>query len=465
MYDAFTTDLEKDNAAEAEKQKSHEELMATKKSELATLEATLETTELNAAAATKTLADSKETLDDTKETLETDETFFADSKEACQTKASIWAERTRLRTEELSGMQQAIAILSSPEAKKTFESATTTFLQLSSVDSDDRMKAYGRVKDMATTYHSLSLAKIAVAIKTNGHFDKIIAMIDTMIGLMRKEEAEDIKHRDRGEMKQNANQNARDDLDAEITKAKAAITRMGNNKDDLKKNLKAIEDEITATKKSLSDLLDMRNKDEKDFKQALKDDTKAVGLITQAIGFLNKFYADNKVKLLQKQAEPEYAKDPDKAPDTSFDDANYGGAKSQTGGVVAILEMLKDDLMKEIKTGKAAEAQSQVDYVKDRDALQDTMDSQLKKKSDVESALADLGSKIEDAEEEKGNKDSDLAAEKQVQKSLDTDCAWVKSTFDKRRKKRKLEMDGLVEAKDFLAGVDSGDAVLPPAQN
>merc|ERR1719401_883636 len=42
MYDAFTADLEKDNAAEAESQKSFEEIMATKKQELATLQATLE---------------------------------------------------------------------------------------------------------------------------------------------------------------------------------------------------------------------------------------------------------------------------------------------------------------------------------------------------------------------------------------------------------------------------------------
>merc|ERR1719299_344916 len=63
MYDGFTSDLEKDNAAEAEKQKSFEALLATKKAELATLEATLETQELDAAEATKTLADSKETLD------------------------------------------------------------------------------------------------------------------------------------------------------------------------------------------------------------------------------------------------------------------------------------------------------------------------------------------------------------------------------------------------------------------
>merc|ERR1719316_900428 len=106
MYDAFTADLEKDNADEAEKQKSFEALIETKKTELATLEATLEKQELDAAEATKLLADSKETLDDTKEQLEADETFFADSKQSCQTKAAQWAQRTRLRTEELSGMAQ-----------------------------------------------------------------------------------------------------------------------------------------------------------------------------------------------------------------------------------------------------------------------------------------------------------------------------------------------------------------------
>merc|ERR1719327_1635832 len=141
--------------------------------------------------------------------------------------------------------------MSSDEAKKTFKSATTTFLQTSSRDSADRNKAYGRVQQLATKYKSMDLAKIAVAIKTNGHFDKIIAMIDTMIGMLRKEEAEDIKHRDRCEAKQNANQNSQDDLNADITKAKAAIERMGNTKAELDKNLKAVEDEIKATKKSM----------------------------------------------------------------------------------------------------------------------------------------------------------------------------------------------------------------------
>jgi hypothetical protein len=49
MYDAFTSDLEKSNAEEADKQKSFEELMATKKQEQETLEATLEKQEHDSA--------------------------------------------------------------------------------------------------------------------------------------------------------------------------------------------------------------------------------------------------------------------------------------------------------------------------------------------------------------------------------------------------------------------------------
>merc|ERR1719240_713117 len=64
MYDAFTADLEKDNVAEAESQKSFEELMATKAKELATLEQSLEKQEGDSAEKTKKLADSQGLKDD-----------------------------------------------------------------------------------------------------------------------------------------------------------------------------------------------------------------------------------------------------------------------------------------------------------------------------------------------------------------------------------------------------------------
>merc|ERR1719181_151512 len=134
MYDAFTADLEKDNAEEADSEKAFQALMATKIQEQETLKATLQKQETDLAAKSKKLSESEVQLDDTQEQLKADEKFFEDTKEACQVKATEWSVRTRLRTEELNGMDVAIKILSSDSAKKTFKNSTTTFLQLKAVN-------------------------------------------------------------------------------------------------------------------------------------------------------------------------------------------------------------------------------------------------------------------------------------------------------------------------------------------
>merc|ERR1719281_1219266 len=63
MYDAFTADLEKDNVDEANKQKSFEELEATKLQERETLEGTLQQQETDSAAKNTRLAESEQLLD------------------------------------------------------------------------------------------------------------------------------------------------------------------------------------------------------------------------------------------------------------------------------------------------------------------------------------------------------------------------------------------------------------------
>merc|ERR1719271_2072531 len=312
MYDAFTTDLEKDNVDEANKQKSFEELMATKKQELATLEATLQKQETDSAAKTKKLSESEVLLDDTTAQLAADEAFFEDTKEACQTKATEWSVRTRLRTEELNGMQTAIKILSG--GAKTFEASTSTFVQLSSIrkhaESSSSVAAYNQLKALATKFRSRSVAMIAVTVKEGGHFDKVITMIDDMIALLRKEEQDDIEHRDRCENAQNANGNEIGDLEHAIKKTEASLKRMGNTKKELEDEIGALEKEIAATNKDMKELLDFRNKEEADFRQAVKDDTDAVALLKKAIVALSEFYKRNKMplpELVQKEQAPEYA--------------------------------------------------------------------------------------------------------------------------------------------------------------
>merc|ERR1719456_1496108 len=256
-------------------------------------------------------------------------------------------------------MQVAIQILSSKDAKKTFKSSPTTFLQLSSVHkhaegSSARANAFQHLKALARQLGSRSVAKIAVELKSGGHFDKVIVMIDEMIALLRKEEQEDIEHRDRCENAQNANGNSLDDLDHDIKKTKDSLKRMKNTKKELNDEIGALEKEIDATKKDMKDLLVFRNKEEADFIQALKDDTDAAALLKKAIVALSDFYKRNKMpvpSLIQKG--PEYTEDPDKAPETSWSGSDYGGRKSESGGIIAILEMLVEDTEKEIAEGRA----------------------------------------------------------------------------------------------------------------
>merc|ERR1719324_1640157 len=103
----MTQDLESKNADQAIKQKQFEELTATKNSELATLQATLEKKKETLGTDTKTMTDAAVERDETAATLAADEKFFEETKSACKAKADDWAERSRLRTEELAGINKA----------------------------------------------------------------------------------------------------------------------------------------------------------------------------------------------------------------------------------------------------------------------------------------------------------------------------------------------------------------------
>lgn len=359
-------------------------------------------------------------------------------------------------------MQQAIQILSSEEAKKTFEKSTTTFLQLASVNKHQEstanqmkaQKAYTQLSKIAAKFHSRSFAKIAVELKSGGHFDKVIAMVDDMMVLLRKEEQEDIEHRDRCENNANANDNELQDLKQDIHKTEQSLKRMENEAKELKADIKHLEGQIKETTKDMEQLLKFRNKEVKEFRQALKDDTNAVDLLKQAMAALSKYYKRNKIELPELvQKAPEYSHDDDKAPETNF--AANDSRKSETGGIMAILEMLIEDVEKEMADGRADDDDAQAKYDEQNGALQNTVDQDEKMKANTEKELADLEEKMNSYDKYKNGKEVDQDAEKGTKKAIGTDCDWVATNFASRRDKRKDEMQGLVDAKAFLSGASA----------
>merc|ERR1719281_255456 len=130
MMDSFTRDYASNDEEETAKKDEYKKLMKTKTTELKELEAALIAKTTGSGDAGKQLATDQKEREETQDELKATEEFLETTTEACKAKADEWAERSRLRTEELAGMNQAIDILTSDTSEGTFATAVDTFVQL-----------------------------------------------------------------------------------------------------------------------------------------------------------------------------------------------------------------------------------------------------------------------------------------------------------------------------------------------
>merc|ERR1719463_856451 len=464
MYDAFTSDLETKNADQAMKQKQYEELSATKSAELATLQSTLANKKETLGMDTKTMTDSSVERDETQSQLNDDEVFFEETKSACKAKADEWAERSRLRTEELAVVNKAIEILTSDEAAATFGRATSMLLQTekrAAVKNDRKHVAFRTLKAIAGKHHSLRMAAMAAMIQTatEGHFDVVITSVDKMLAELRQEEMDDITLRDYCQAEEVKVEGEIEDLQHEMDTLQGLLDRLNAKKQETQADITQTETDIAATEDAMAEALSNRNSENKDFKAALKDDIDAVALLASAIDAMTAFYKNNKLPLglLAKKThkdDPEYSVDPDKAPETFS--APYGGRSSEGGGITSIMGYIKEDLENEIKTSKAAEASAQKEFEEQKAAALKSVEALNQKKVTLEQLEADLDEQIADAEGEKEGKGTVKAQKKQYREDLKPKCDWMKEAFETRRDNRQEEMNGLMHAKASLAGGEEG---------
>merc|ERR1719327_2649259 len=180
----------------------------------------------------------------------------------------------------------------------------------------------------------------------------------------------------------------------------------------------------------------------------------AVALLASAVDAMTSFYKNNKLPLglLAKKGkeDPEYAVDPDKAPETFSEP--YGGRSSEGGGITSILGYIKEDLENEIGVSKKAEAEAQAEFEEQRAAATQVLNDLKAKKTSLEKMEAETEEKIADAGEDKAEVLTRKENKAKYRESLKPKCDWMKSTFQERRDARREEMNGLLESKASLAG-------------
>merc|ERR1719201_894457 len=261
----------------------------------------LDDTKADMEASVASMSDTMQELDDTKADMEASVALFDNTKKICATKAAEWNERVRARTEELAGIDKALEILTSDDAKALFNKAIKpgkeTFLQISSSTvvnrPDVQMKVYNVLKRTATQAKSLRLASVAAEVRASGHFDTVIKAVEKMIAELQVEQKADFDKKDwcKEETFKNEQEAAR--FEYKIEKLNGAIEKFQAHVEALETQRTETIAQIDAVKADIKTMEEARIAAHTVWKEKKADDEGAVSLLKAAIESLSAFYKNN----------------------------------------------------------------------------------------------------------------------------------------------------------------------------
>merc|ERR1719337_635816 len=132
----------------------------------------------------------------------------------------------------------------------------------------------------------------------------------------------------------------------------------------------------------------------------------------------------------------------------------YKKKSGESGGVIAMIDLLIKDLDKEMTEAKTTEKDSQADY---EQAMKDAAEKRAldtKTVADKQKAKADTNANMEANTEEKAATTKTLMATLEYIQSLHAECDWLIQYFEVRKEARTGEIESLKTAKSVLSGAD-----------
>jgi hypothetical protein len=461
MHDSFQRDLTDLVAAENKAIAQFKDLMITKAKDQKMLEAHLSKLTSQVASDDAELAADTKERKDTQAQLKEDRAFLDSTQTTCQTRAAEWSERSRLRTEELTGMQEALTILS--EGESQFEAASsappnytvvngtvgnvTSFLQVAQVYDPKRAAAYQeleRLQKQGSPRLSALASAALVKQKTSatGHFDEIIASIDRMIANLKREEADDEAHKDWCVAEKTNAENKESALEYDSADLGAKLGRLLNKKADIEAYITSTTEDKNDLKEALAEALDNRVAEEASSKHGQADDRAAIELLAGAIAALGSFSSNHNLALVQADPEP------------GTWSGSYGGASSATSGVISLLEKIKEEYKEELKTAKEDEQFALDAYWKMRTGTEEQIDTLDQELVTLEDQLAKTLQVIKRTTRVQGDTNSTWTATTDYLVELKPNCDWVDQTYASRKEARDQEVSELKNSILVLSGAE-----------
>merc|ERR1719265_2254820 len=467
MGETMQTELNEAAAEEATSITNNEGLIAANNKQIEALTAAIEEKSVRVGDVSVELVHTKGDLKDTIDAIADDKAFLADLQKNCGTKEAEWAETQKLRSEEMIALADTIKMLNSDDAlelfKKTLPGSASSLLQLQAESQNMRAQALAAIrtaeKKVAPGSRSLNFITLALSGKKIG-FDKVLKMIDNMVVLLEKEQGDDDnkkaycnKQFDLADDKKKGIEQALSDSEKAIEDAQEAIATSSDD-------IKALEAGIRALDKQVADATEQRQAENAEFKDLMTSDAAAKKLIGMAKNRLNKCNNHTLNKPPPKrelseedraaQAAGEFVQEaPGPAPEAP---GPYEKKTEESNGIIKMLDMMVQDLDKEMQVAEVEEKNAQEEYEQTLADAKTKRADDSKSISDKKGARADAEEALQTHTDAKAASTAELSATVEYIGSLHGECDWLLQYYDVRREARTSEIDALGKAKDVLNG-------------
>merc|ERR1719218_241703 len=408
----------------------------------------------------------KEDLDDTTKSLIEDEAFLKDLEKNCKTKEDEWATRQKLRAEELLAISDTIKLLNDDDALELFKKTlpTPSLLQLKSNSRAVKQRALAALQETAQGKPDFRLNLIALALKGKKvSFDKVLKMIDDMVSLLGQEQRDDDDKKEYCEKLIDKTEDDLKQLELEVSDLGKAIADYQERIATLGEEIASLEDGIKSLDKQVAEATDDRKEEHEENVETIANDNAAKEIIGLAKNRLNKFYNPKLYKappkrelseaerIEQNMALTQSGVAPPPPPETF---GAYAKKGEESGGVIAMLDMMVADLDKEITEIETEEKENQAEYETFMKDSAEKRANDAKSIEDKESAKADLEGTLVASKEEKAAKMKEAMATAQYLSEVHGECDWLLTNFQVRKDARAGEIDALTKAKAVLSGAD-----------
>merc|ERR1719263_1442834 len=201
------------------------------------------------------------------------------------------------------------------------------------------------------------------------------------------------------------------------------------------KHIEELKEEHAKTKEELKKATRMREDENAAWKLTDKDDKEAAATVMRAKEVLENFYKDNDLNFIQKAKQPVEGMAAGEAPPPpppTFE-GGYGGKTGEAQGIVSIMEMVHEDIVRDRMDAKDDEATSQAEYDDFKKDSEAKMKELIAEKEATEKEMGTAETKKSEEEKLRGTKKDELDAVLEKISDINPNCEYFEVNYVMRR--------------------------------